>query len=126
MGFRDASMALVHYAQKAAIAQRRTVCVHFSSTEAWLTIRSAADDTACGVHATPASPLPAGEVGLTGPDGKTPFQVLAVSGISYSPVPAGFYFAASGRPSAGGSIVVGGSGGGSITVEADTGHVHKP
>ncbi len=40
-GFYDAMLSLLHYAQKAAIAQHRTVCVSLSSTGASITIASA-------------------------------------------------------------------------------------
>src|SRR5665647_363876 len=40
-GFHDETLALLRYAQKTAIAQRRTVCVSFAPKEVSLTIASA-------------------------------------------------------------------------------------
>lgn len=122
VGFRDATKGLLRYAQKSAVAQRRTVCVHFSPSQAWLTIRSAAGDTACGVHALPTDPAPAGETPMAGPTGGSPFLVTAASGTGYAPTPANFNFQASGQPSAGRTLAITGST--SVTVEAVTGHVH--
>ncbi len=105
-GFQDETISLLHYAQKAAIAQRRYVCVAFTATGASL---SSGASSSCG------SPL-------TGPNGATPFAVAARSGTGYDTTPSDFYFDAAGRPSAGQSFTVTGSG--SITVEAETGYVH--
>ena len=121
-GFLDETQALLRYGQKAAIAQRRTVCVRFSANQAWLTMRSAAGDTACGTHAAPGDGAPTGETLLTGPNGVAPFTVTAGTSSGFSPTPAVFYFDAVGRPSAGQTIVV--LGGGTVTVEAETGYVH--
>lgn len=104
-GFQDETLALLHYAQKAAIAQHRTVCVAFTASSATLTLGAT---TACG---TP----------LSGPNGSTPFTVTARSGTGYSPTPNNFYFDALGRASAGQLIAVTGSG--TVTVEAETGYV---
>lgn len=122
VGFRDATISLLRFGQKSAVAQRRTVCARFSATQAWLTMRSTAGDTACGVHASPGAPAPAGEVLLAGPTGTAPFLVTAQGGTGYTPTPASFYFLASGQPSAGQSFSVTGSG--SVAVEAVTGYVH--
>lgn len=103
-GFEDETKALLRYAQKAAIAQRRFVCVAFTANGATLSIGAT---NACG---TP----------LTGPSGETPFAIS--SDVGYAPTPAGFYFDASGAPSAGRSIGI--AGGGAVTVEAVTGYVH--
>ena len=105
-GFEDETKALLRYAQKAPIAQRRFVCVSFSATGATLSIGAT---IACGAA-------------LTGPRGETPFAISAGSGTGYTPTPTGFYFDASGTPSMGQTIAV--TGGGSITVEAVTGYVH--
>ena len=41
-GLHDETLALLRYAQKSAIAQRRTVCVSFTGTGASLTVASSA------------------------------------------------------------------------------------
>lgn len=122
VGFRDATIGLLRYAQKSAVAQRRTVCVHFLPSQTWLTVRTAANDTACGVHPLPTDPPPAGETLMAGPTGPPPFLVTAASGTGYATTPSNFNFQASGAPSAGQSFTITGST--SVTVEAVTGHVH--
>lgn len=99
-GFRDETLSLLRFAQKSAIAQRRTVCVTVTSTGATLSRAGAAGATSC--NTTLDLPFtPKGGTGLTGTD---------------------FYFLASGAPSAGGTLSVSGSD--PITVEAVTGYVH--
>lgn len=108
-GFEDETKALLRYAQKAAIAQRRFVCVAFGPASATLTVGATA---ACGTN-------------LTGPRGDSPFVINAGSTSGYEQVPtapADFNFDASGTPSLGQAITV--TGGGAITVEAVTGYVH--
>ena len=121
-GFQDQTLALLRYAQKAAIAQHRTVCVHFIAAQVWLTGRNVSGDIACGVHAAAGDAAPAGETLLTGPDGSVPFTVTARSGTYYIAVPTNMYFAANGSPSAGRDIAVYDAG--TVTVEAVTGYVH--
>jgi MSHA pilin protein MshC len=113
-GFKDETIAALRYAQKAAIAQRRTVCVAFTATSTTLTYVSTAGSSDC----TSAS-------GLAGPNGASPYQVTPrSSSIIYSPVPANFYFSPLGRASAGQSIQVTGTTG-SIVVEQETGYVRQ-
>ena len=109
-GFSDETLAALRYAQKAAIAQRRTVCVTFSSTSATLTMASVAGSTACNIN-------------LTGPTGNSPFQVTAHSGVTFSTTPTNFQFNALGQASIGQTLQVNGATG-SITVEQDSGYVH--
>jgi MSHA pilin protein MshC len=114
-GFHDETLALLRYAQKAAIAQRRTVCVAFTTTSATLSEATAAGATIC-------------DGTLVGPRGETPGQVSAASGVAYQAVPgSAFYFNSLGQPSQALSLQVtqGGSGiGVTISVEADSGYVH--
>ena len=120
-GFHDETLAFLRYAQKTAIAQRRTVCVAFTATTATLTIDAAAGTTTC----------PGGA--MTGPRGETPATVPSLppakmAGITYSIFPvAGFFFNGLGQPSAGQTIQVANGGvaiAQAITVEAETGYVH--
>lgn len=124
-GFHDETLALLRYAQKTAIAQRRTVCVAMVMGSATpppmasgtLTIASTAGDASCGPN-------------LTGPTGQSPATVTARSGVYFS-VPTGlsttFSFNGLGQPSAGQKFQVGtlsGTAGSPIIVEAETGYVH--
>lgn len=117
-GFHDETLAFLRYAQKSAIAQRRTVCVAFTSGTATLTV-DADRDTATGTDGC--------EAGLTGPKGENPATITARSGITYLVTPGGFYFDALGQPSALQTLQVANAGTGiglNIIVEAGTGYVH--
>ena len=46
-GFYDETKSLLRYAQKTAVAQRRTVCVALGATGVGLTIAAAADSNVC-------------------------------------------------------------------------------
>lgn len=113
-GFHDGTLALLRYAQKMAIAQRRTVCVAFAADSATLTIASAPGSSVC-------------DSSLAGPDGQVPGRVVAGAGIAYQTVPGPFFFTALGQPSLPLALQV--SQGGTalavaITVEGETGYVH--
>lgn len=104
-GFHDETLALLRYAQKIAIAQRRTVCVALNSGGVALSIDTdTPPDNICNTGPALSLPsVPRGGSGLTGsvpsfeftPLGSTPAQI---------------------------SISIAGSAG--ITVEAGTGYVH--
>jgi MSHA pilin protein MshC len=107
-GFANQAGAMVRYAQKIAISQRRVVFVVISSSQ----IRLCYADSACG---TPLQEPPG-----TNPFAKTVKSPVSLSGTTFS-------FDPLGRPSAGGVITV--SDGTpadtqTITVEAETGYVH--
>lgn len=113
-GFHDETLALLRYAQKSAIAQRRTVCVAFTPTTTTLTIAALAAAPAC---ATP----------LVGPNGEGQALITARTDVTYNPQPADFSFDGLGQPSASPTIQVAYSGTAipsTITVEAGTGYVH--
>jgi MSHA pilin protein MshC len=107
--FLEQTAAALRYAQKAAIAQRRTVCVAFAANAVTLTVRATAGAGACD---TP----------LAGPAGGSPYTVTAPGSAVFSPVPAAFSFDAEGRPSAGATITIAGAPG-LITVTEQTGYV---
>jgi MSHA pilin protein MshC len=108
-GFADQVQATLRYAQKAAIAQHRFVCVAFTGTSITLSIGAT---TACG---TP----------LLSPTGGA-YVVNAPTDITFAAVPAAFSFNALGQPTnAPQTINISGATNG-ITIEAETGYVHSP
>lgn len=115
-GFHDQSLAYLRYAQKTAIAQRRTVCVAFSPNSITLTIANAAAVNNC------ANPL-------RGPNGD--LVLVARAGIAYAGAPVNFNFDALGQPvDVGGAMsptrpVQVGNTDRSITIETVTGFVHE-
>ena len=127
-GFHDVSMANLRYAQKTAIAQRRNVCVYFSSSSITLRIGKTAKD----------DPVPdfdcytsAKGLVLMGPDGAA--SVSAKPGVTYSGgvAPANFNFDPLGQPVNNSNVALTSSQsisvetvGKSITVEAISGYVH--
>lgn len=122
-GFHDETMALLRYAQKTAIAQRRTVCITFAVaavSTASLRIASLEAVATCNTN-------------LVGPRGDSPGTVTSRSGVNYSaaPPPAlsfdglGQPLDATGTPiTSARTITVSGSGK-VITIEPATGYVHE-
>lgn len=115
-GMHNMSMAYLRYAQKTAIAQRRTVCVTFQANGMTLRIASAAGATDCTAGA--ALPGSDGNAGLVGP-------------ANYTATPAAMGFDALGQPLSAAGAVLGAAttitvtgAGRTITVEAATGYVH--
>lgn len=107
-GFYDQTISALRYAQKAAITQRRFVCVAFTSNSITLTMGATA---ACGAN-------------LAGPVGQAPY-VVSSSSASFASTPAAFNFDALGRPSLAAQTSIAVSGyGTSILIEAETGYVH--
>lgn len=114
-GFHNETLALLRYAQKTAIAQRRMVCVIWASNSATLSV-DADQDATTGVSGC--------EMDLTGPRGDTPASVNAADGVAYGNTPAAFSFDALWQPSVGQTVQVSGVAN-SIAVEATTGYVHE-
>ena len=114
-GFRDEVVSGLRYAQKSAVAARRTVCATFDASLARV------DFFISGTQG--ASDCSAGG-GLAGPQG-TPFVVTATGPASFAALPASVIFDSAGRPLSGAaSISVSGLPASlSITVEAETGYV---
>ncbi len=117
-GFYDETLAVLRYGQKAAIAQRRTVCVTFTSNTVTLTIASAANSGNCNTT-------------LASPTGASPFVVTGRGTAAFSATPANFKFNSLGQPLAADNSVLGAKQTitvlriGSIQVEAETGYVHS-
>jgi len=103
-GFLDETRALLRYAQKTAVAQRRTVCVAFAANGTALTIAGAAGANACNTPLALPN-VPRGGAGL-------------VSSV------AGFQFQSTGATNQAANVTVAVNGAtGTITVDAATGHV---
>lgn len=122
-GFHDETLALLRYAQKTAVAQRRTVCVAFTVSSVSLTM---ANDSATIDCSTP-TPL-----GLTGPRGENPAAIPSTSrGITFNGgAPGGFSFNGLGQPisTTGATLaaqtVIQINNADNVYVEAVTGYVH--
>jgi len=119
-GFHDETLGYLRFAQKNAIAQRRTVCVAFGASSITLTIASAPATSNCTVAGT-----------LSGPKGAAPVTLNASPGVSYTATPTSFNFDGLGQPITNAGVamatqtmqVLGVSN--TITVEASTGYVHE-
>lgn len=109
-GFADQTAVFLRYAQKLAVARHGQVHV-----------QAGADTLSLCSSAT--SPCPTGQE-LSGPDGTTPYQVAAPSGVGLSVTGGDFAFDAHGRPSGGRVLTISGDTGLTLTVEAETGYVH--
>lgn len=116
-GFHDQTLAYLRYAQKTAVAQRRTVCVSFTGSSLSLSVASAAGVLSCSAN-------------LVGPAGEVPATATAASGTAYSATPSNFNFDGLGQPiDATGTLlgrqtIVVADSGLTITIEAQTGLVH--
>ena len=117
-GFHDETLSYLRYAQKTAVAQRRTVCVSFTHGSLTLTIASATGNLVC-------------DVAMTDPVGKGPATLSARSGTIYASLPIDFNFNALGQPVNASSGMVStqtwyvANITRSIVVESDTGYVHE-
>lgn len=110
-GFHDETMSLLRYAQKAAIAQHRAVCVALNATGVTMTIASAVPpSTACN---TPLA-FPSAPRGGTG---------LSSSVASFMFLGSGFSTSNKGTDQAA-NVTVTFSDGSGITVDAVTGYVY--
>jgi MSHA pilin protein MshC len=116
-GFHDQVMAALRYAQKAAIAQHRNVCVVFGANPASVTLTQVATGSPCpGV--SPGN-------NLASPSGLT--YSISSSNVSFSGSPANFSFNSLGQPSFSSTpLPVQVSGAATINVEPETGYVHSP
>ncbi|MDO8447629.1 MAG: type II secretion system protein [Rhodoferax sp.] len=116
-GFHDETLGFLRYAQKTAIAQRRTVCVTFSGTAG----------ASLGVASAPATPTC--DTALRGPRGDSPGAITAKGGVAYSGAPTSFNFDGLGQPVNAAGVLVATqtiqiANAASVIVEAGTGYVH--
>lgn len=100
-GFHDETLALLRYAQKSAVAQRRTVCVTVAATGVSLNLASSAGSTTCATNLN----MPSTAVGGSGLSGNS------------------FKFLASGATDQTGTITLAITGASSINIDAVTGYV---
>lgn len=113
-GFRDRVATALRYAQKSAIASRRTVCATFSASPAQVSFRQSAANAAadCSVGSD-----------LVGPEG-VQLVVTASAGVAFATLPADIVFDAGGRPASAATIGISGLDASlDITVAAETGYV---
>lgn len=115
-GFHDQTLATLRFAQKTAIAQRRVICVAFTTTTVALTRAAAEASNVC--DPTLQVPGPKGELVLQAP-----------ANVAFAVAPAGFYFDGLGQalpaivsPSVRSMQVLNANR--TITVEEVTGYVH--
>ncbi|MDD2948433.1 MAG: type II secretion system protein [Rugosibacter sp.] len=120
VGFRDKARALVEFARKSAVAQRRITCVALAGNSLVLTIDNVPTD-APGAGACPRQlALPVSDTTCGGPVN----AVCAPNGVVLAG-PAALSFDPLGRPSAAAAYTVtGGTSSYTITVEAESGYVH--
>lgn len=106
-GFRDETLSLLRFAQKTAIAQRRTVCVALSAGGVVLTMDTDAGTPPDGVcdSPLPLPNVPRGGSGLSG----------SVAAFQYTP---------EGRTNQAAAVTISITNSTAITVEAVTGYVH--
>jgi MSHA pilin protein MshC len=109
-GFRDGTLSVLRYAQKSAVAQRRQVCVTFGAGSVSLRIASVWG-SACNTD-------------LAGPEGTTPYSIVAPATSGFVAQPADFSFLPSGAASADRVINVKGMPASPINVVAATGYVY--
>lgn len=120
LGFYNDTRAILRYAQKSAVANRRVVCVTFTATSVTLNFASAFGTDVCN------TPLP-------DPVNANPYTANTGSGAVFAPVPADFNFNPGGQPVNPGTGVPGvlaptqtisfSAGVQNIVVNADTGYV---
>ncbi|MDO8464478.1 MAG: prepilin-type N-terminal cleavage/methylation domain-containing protein [Gallionella sp.] len=119
-GFADQVQATLRYAQKAAIAKRRNVCVAFTdSTVAVSSASASGTASSCNYYLMSLTGWSAVISSTT--LSQSGVWITAPSGTTFSTIPQGFKFDSLGRPSVGTFGVIGTT---TITVETETGYVH--
>ncbi len=127
-GFHDETLSLLRYAQKAAIAQRRMVCVTFDTASALHNVSLTMENPTLTT-----TPIIC-NVNLTGPKGESPAKITAKTRVTYSSA-SNLIFNGLGQPvdslrktlTANTTVQVANGGTAiaqSIAIESDTGYVH--
>ena len=128
-GFHDETLGYLRFAQKTAIAQRRTVCIAFGANSLSLTAALNAP-TAAAASADCSTPA----ASFLGPKGESPPTLKAKGTVAYSATPtapANFNYNGLGQPTDGTGAAVATQtiqvvgAGRSITIESATGYVHE-
>lgn len=121
-GFHDETLAALRYAQKTAIAQRRDVCVTFTSNSVTLTVAKFASPSTCVTGIKDSN-----TTDLVSPAGVSPYQVTGrTSTVAFQSTPTSFKFNALGQPQPNSKKTIQVSGAAnSITIEQETGYVHQ-
>jgi MSHA pilin protein MshC len=117
-GYRDKVKATLEYARKSAVAQRRYSCVSRVGNDLSVTIDQGIPEAYVGGCPAMALALPADDSDCNPPAAN---RICARPGVALAG-PAAIVFSPLGAPSAAGIYTV--TGGATITVEAETGHVH--
>jgi MSHA pilin protein MshC len=113
-GFADQVQASLRYAQKAAIAQHRNVCVAMTASDITLKIASVSGAaSACDTN-------------LVLPGQATNKISTPSTAITLSPATASFIFDALGKPNVAQNTITISGATNNIVVEAETGYVHSP
>lgn len=122
-GYRDKVKATLEYARKSAVAQRRYSCVSRAGNDLLVTIDQGIPESYV-VGTCPATPLvlPADDSDCN-PPAANGNSICARPGVTLAG-PATITFSPLGAPSAAGVYTVTGDAVQTITVEAETGHVH--
>lgn len=114
-GFHDEVFAAVEYARQQAIAQRRVFCVVVTgATPPHVLVRKSYGSPTMLLSCNPSA---------TDPRTNAPFDLTAPTGVTVTPATT-IRFDWYGRPNAATTLTVSGAGSYTITVEAETGHVH--
>ncbi len=114
--FAQESTSALRYAQSAALAMQRTVCVTATATSLTLQYVGTYGVTNCADPSVTGLMPPGG--------GAAPYQVTASGSVVFTAgAPASFSFDRAGRPSAAQALTV--TGGAQIFVEAESGYVHN-
>jgi len=109
-GFRDQVVEALRYAQKSAIAARRTVCANFSVAPSSISFQISTQGAVnCSVSST-----------LAGPDGN-PLVVTSKNTAAFSALPATVIFDSAGRPLSGAANISVGTL--PLSIQAETGYV---